>query len=134
VLFSHDVDGRTMVSLFAADGVRDWNGDEGWGVRAWAQYVPPELAVHDVDGRTKVSLFAADGVRDWNGDKGWGVRAWGQYVPPELAADVPDDLNIGGREEESGRHVPVTRIQSFQGAEHAVDGPHVPARWAGADG
>ena len=36
VLFSYDVDGRTKVSMFAADGVRDWNGDEGWGVRAWA--------------------------------------------------------------------------------------------------
>ena len=30
VLFSYDVDGRTKVSMFAADDVRDWNGDEGW--------------------------------------------------------------------------------------------------------
>jgi hypothetical protein len=43
VLFSYDVDGRTKVSMFAADGVRDWNGDEGWGVRAWAQCDPAEL-------------------------------------------------------------------------------------------
>ncbi len=26
-LFSYDVDGRTKVSMFAADGVRDWSGD-----------------------------------------------------------------------------------------------------------
>ena len=43
VLFSYDVDGRTKVSMFAADGVRDWNGDDGWGVRAWAQCDPSEL-------------------------------------------------------------------------------------------
>jgi hypothetical protein len=43
VLFSYDVDGRTKVALFAADGVRDWNGDEGWGLRVWAQCDPSEL-------------------------------------------------------------------------------------------
>jgi hypothetical protein len=43
VLFSYDVDGRTKVSIFAADGVRDWNRDEGWGVRAWAQCDPSEF-------------------------------------------------------------------------------------------
>jgi hypothetical protein len=76
------------------------------------------LFSYDVDGRTKVALFAADGVRDWNGDEGWGVRAWAQCDPSELPADVTDDLNIGVWEDESGRRVPVTRIQSFQGAEH----------------
>jgi hypothetical protein len=43
VLFSYDVDGRTKVSMFAAQGVRDWSGDEGWGVRTWAQCDPSEL-------------------------------------------------------------------------------------------
>jgi hypothetical protein len=43
LLFSYDVDGRTKVSIFAADGVRDWNGDQGWGLRAWAQCDPSEL-------------------------------------------------------------------------------------------
>jgi hypothetical protein len=76
------------------------------------------LFSYDVDGRTKVSMFAADGVRDWNGDEGWGVRAWAQCDPSELPPDVTDDLNIGVWEDESGRRVPVTRIQSFQGAEH----------------
>jgi hypothetical protein len=42
-LLSYDAEGRTRVSIFAADGVRDWNGDEGWGVRAWAQCDPSEL-------------------------------------------------------------------------------------------
>jgi hypothetical protein len=76
------------------------------------------LFSYDVDGRTKVSMLAADGVRDWNGDEGWGVRAWAQCDPSELPTDVTDDLNIGVWEDESGRRVPVTRIQSFQGAEH----------------
>jgi uncharacterized protein YceK len=31
VLFSYDVDGRTKVAIFAANDVRDWNRDEGWG-------------------------------------------------------------------------------------------------------
>ena len=43
VLFSYDVNGRTKVSMLAVDGVRDWNGDEGWGVRAWAQCDPSEF-------------------------------------------------------------------------------------------
>lgn len=76
------------------------------------------LFSYDVDGRTKVSMFAADGVRDWNGDEGWGVRAWAQCDPSEFRPDVTDDLNIGVWEDESGRRVPVTRIHSFQGAEH----------------
>jgi hypothetical protein len=76
------------------------------------------LFSHDVDGRTKVAMFAADGVRDWNGDEGWGVRAWAQCDPSELPRDVTDDLNIGVWQDESGRRVPVTRIRSFQGAEH----------------
>ena len=76
------------------------------------------LFSYDVDGRTTVSLFAADGVRDWNGDEGWGIRAWAQCDPSELPPEVTDELNIGVWEDESGRRVPVTRIQSFQGAEH----------------
>jgi hypothetical protein len=63
-------------------------------------------------------MLAADSVRDWNGDEGWGIRAWAQCDPSELPPDVTDDLNIGVWEDESGRRVPVTRIQSFQGAGH----------------
>ena len=76
------------------------------------------LLSYDVDGRTKVSIFAADGVRDWNGDEGWGVRAWAQCDPSELPPDVTDELNVGVWENQSGERMPVTRIQSFQGAEH----------------
>jgi hypothetical protein len=76
------------------------------------------LFSYDVDGRTKVSIFAADRVRDWSGDEGWGIRAWAQCDPSELPAEVTDDLNIGVWEDESGRRVPVSRIQSLQGAEH----------------
>ena len=73
---------------------------------------------YDVDGRTKVAMFVGDGVRDWNHDEGWGVRAWAQCNPSELPPAVTDDLNIGVWQDQSGRRVPVTRIHSFQGAEH----------------
>ena len=76
------------------------------------------LISYDVDGRTKVSMIAADDVRDWNRDVGWGIRAWAQCDPSELPAEITEDLNIGVWEDESGRRVPITRIQSFQGAEH----------------
>ena len=95
------------------------------------------LFSYDVDGRTKVALFAADGVRDWNGDEGWGVRAWAQCDPSELPREVTDELNIGVWQDDSGRRVPVTRIQSFQGAEHCswtditflLVGQEEPADW-----
>jgi hypothetical protein len=76
------------------------------------------LLSYDVAGRTKVSIVAADGVRDWDHDEGWGVRAWAQCDPSEFPPEVTDDLNIGVWEDESGRRVPITRIQSFKGAEH----------------
>jgi hypothetical protein len=76
------------------------------------------LISYDVTGRTKVAIVFADDIRDWNDDEGWGIRAWAQCDPSELPAEVTDDLNIGVWEDESGRRVPVTRIQSFQGSEH----------------
>lgn len=76
------------------------------------------LFSYDVEGRTKVAILAADDVRDWNRDEGWGVRAWAQCDPSEFPSNVTDELNIGVWEDESGRRAPVTRIQSFQGAEH----------------
>ena len=42
-LLSYDVDGRTKVAVIAADGIRDWNDDEGWGVESWGQCDPAEL-------------------------------------------------------------------------------------------
>ena len=43
VLVSYDVDGRTRIAVVAAQGITDWNGDEGWGVETWAQCDPAEL-------------------------------------------------------------------------------------------
>jgi hypothetical protein len=42
-LLSYDVDGRTKVAFIAADGVRDYDDDRGWGVESWAQCDPAEL-------------------------------------------------------------------------------------------
>jgi hypothetical protein len=49
VLLSYDVDGRTKVAVIAADDVRDWDGDEGWGVETWAQCDPAELPAPATD-------------------------------------------------------------------------------------
>jgi hypothetical protein len=65
------------------------------------------------------------------------VRAWAQCDPSELPPNVTDDLDIGVWEDESGRRVPVTRVQSFQGAEHCswtestllLVGPEETADW-----
>ena len=99
------------------------------------------LFSYDVDGRTKVSMFAADDVRDWNDDEGWGVREWAQCDPSELPEDVTDELDIGVWEDESGRRVPVTSIQSFPGDEHCettditfvLVGPEEAADWYVSD-
>jgi hypothetical protein len=39
-LLSYDVDDRTKAAVVAAAGIRDWNGDVGWGLVAWAQCDP----------------------------------------------------------------------------------------------
>jgi hypothetical protein len=49
VLLSYDVDGRTKVAVIAADGIRDWNDDEGWGVESWGQCDPAELPAEVTD-------------------------------------------------------------------------------------
>jgi hypothetical protein len=76
------------------------------------------LFSYDVDGRTKVAILAVDGTRDWDHHEGWGVHAWAQCDPSELPPDITDDMNLGVWEDASGHRLPVTRIQSFQGAEH----------------
>jgi hypothetical protein len=118
-------DGLAKVQGSAEAALDDYMSEAGLGLFAPSDGYAVErdqdgrlLFSYDVDGRTKVAIFAADDVRDWNRDEGWGVRAWAQCDPSEFPSDVTDDLNIGVWEDESGRRVPVTRIQSFQGAEH----------------
>ncbi len=99
------------------------------------------LLSYDVDGRTKVSMLAVDDVRDWNDDEGWGVREWAQCDPSEFPEDVTDELDIGVWEDESGRRVPVTSIQSLKGSEHCDEtdityvlvGPEQTADWYVSD-
>lgn len=42
-LLSYDVDGRTRIAFIAADGIRDFDDDVGWGIETWAQCDPAEL-------------------------------------------------------------------------------------------
>lgn len=122
----HDYDdGLARVKSSAEAALNDYMRESGpiFSTPSGAYAVEREedrrvLFSYDVDGRTKVAMVAADGVRDWNDDEGWGVRAWAQCDPSELPPEVTDDLDIGVWEDDSGRRVPITRIQSFQGAEH----------------
>jgi hypothetical protein len=80
VLLSYDVDGRTKAAVIAADGVHDWEDDEGWGVETWAQCDPSELPAavteelgigvwHTPDGdrvpSTEIRSFAGPEHCDW---------------------------------------------------------------------
>ncbi len=76
------------------------------------------LFSYDVGERTKIAFIAAAGVRDYNDDEGWGIESWAQCDPAELPANVTDALGIGVWENSSGARLPVTKIQSHQGAEH----------------
>jgi hypothetical protein len=49
VLFSYDVHGDTKVAFIAADSIRDFNDDEGWGIEAWAECDPAELPASVTD-------------------------------------------------------------------------------------
>ena len=141
-------DGLATVQESADAALDDYMREAGLGLSTPSEGYAIEreqagrvLFSYDVDGRTKVALFVAHGVQDWSGDRGWGVRAWAQCDPSELPSDVTDDLNIGVWEDGSGQRVPVTRIQSFQGAEHCaweditflVVGPDDPADWYVSD-
>ena len=43
VLYSYDVRGQTKVAFIAANSMRDFNDDEGWGIETWAQCDPSEF-------------------------------------------------------------------------------------------
>lgn len=43
VLFSYDNDGGTKIAFIAADGIRDYDDDTGWGIESWAACDPAEL-------------------------------------------------------------------------------------------
>lgn len=80
VLLSYDVDGQTKVAFVAADGITDWNDDEGWGIESWAACDPSELPAGvaaglgvevwlDQDGQpvpvTRVESYAGPEHCDW---------------------------------------------------------------------
>ncbi len=60
-LFSYDVDGRSKVTVIAADGITDFDGETGWGVETWAQCDPSELPESVTNGL---------GIQVWAGAEG----------------------------------------------------------------
>ena len=61
VLFSFDVDEQTKVAYIAADGIRDYNDDVGWGIEAWASCDPAEFPDRVTDDL---------GIRVWHDQQG----------------------------------------------------------------
>jgi hypothetical protein len=62
VLLSYDVGGRTKVAMVAADDVRDWNDDEGWGVREYALCDPSEFP-HGVTEALEIGVWEDESGR-----------------------------------------------------------------------
>ena len=104
-----------LTNLFEEDYVGDLPKD---GYRVEREDDGRVLLSYDVGGRTKIAFVVSEDVKDFNGDTGWGVETWAECDPSELPASVTDDLDIDVWEDASGRRVPVTRIRSFQGAQH----------------
>jgi hypothetical protein len=48
-LLSYDVGDRTKIAVVLADGIRDYRGEVGWGVVAWADCDPAELPAEVTD-------------------------------------------------------------------------------------
>jgi len=49
VLLSYDVDGQSKLAFVAADGITDYDGDQGWGIESWAQCDPAEWPAEVTD-------------------------------------------------------------------------------------
>lgn len=109
VLFSYDVDGRTKAAFIAAEGIRDFSGDVGWGIESWAGCDPSELPAsvtedfvlevwQDSSGQrvpvTTIRSFPGAEHCDWQditflllgpeGEAQWYVRAPGGQFSPGL--------------------------------------------------
>jgi hypothetical protein len=104
-----------LSNLFEADYVGDVPKD---GYRVEREDDGRVLLSYDVGAQTKTAFIVSDNIKDFNGDKGWGVEAWAECDLSEFPAKVTDTLGIDVWEDASERRVPVTRIRSFQGAEH----------------
>lgn len=63
VLLSYDVGERTRVAVVVHDGVRDFRGETGWGVEAWAQCDVSELPAEVSDALGLEVWTDADGRR-----------------------------------------------------------------------
>ncbi len=73
VLFSYDVRARSKVAFIASDSIRDFNGDQGWGIETWAQCDPSEFPA---------SVTDALGIQVWQ-------NATGDRVPVTKIQSYP---------------------------------------------
>jgi hypothetical protein len=73
------------------------------------------LLSFDVHDRTKAAIIAREGIRDYLHHVGWGVETWAVCDPAEYPAQVTDELGIGVWQDEQGRPVPISLVESFPG-------------------
>jgi hypothetical protein len=77
------------------------------------------LLSYDVAGRSVVTAVAQDGIIDYKKHRGWGIETWATCDPSEWPPrEAERRLGIQVWEDARGDRVPVTTIQSFQGAAH----------------
>lgn len=117
--------GLESVKGTAEDALENYLDEEGvdWamptqGYRVERRDDDRVLLSYDVDGQTKASFVVADGIRDWKHHRGWGVEAWALCDPAELPAALTDGRGFEVWSDVAGNRVPVTRVISFQGADH----------------
>lgn len=60
-IYSYDVRGQRKVAFIAADSMRDFNDDVGWGIETWAGCDPSEFPA---------SVTDAPGIRVWHDASG----------------------------------------------------------------
>jgi hypothetical protein len=104
-----------LANLFEEDFVGDLPHD---GYRTEREDDHRVLLSYDIADRTKVAFVAFENVKDFDGDVGWGVEAWAACDPSEFPEGVTETLGIQVWEDAAGRRVPLSRIESFRGAEH----------------
>lgn len=107
---------EALRDLFTSEGLATTLPDEGYRVeRADGRRV---LFSYDVAKRTRIAFIASDAIKDYTHHTGWGIESWAQCDPAEFPESVTKSLGIDVWQDASGARIPVSRIQSFKGAEH----------------
>ncbi|MEO6471611.1 MAG: hypothetical protein ABIR57_06960 [Aeromicrobium sp.] len=105
-----------LQDVFTSEGFANTLPDNGYRVeRTDGGRV---LYSYDVAKHTKIAFIASDAIKDYKHQTGWGIESWAQCDPAEFPESVTRTLGIDVWQDASGARVPISRVQSFKGAEH----------------